>query len=91
MKKLFVYLTLFCNGIFGYSQSKRDSNATTCRDQGCPKFTYDDLWNLEVAFWEKFKYPANLEEAKSVNSTFFADNVSQNSFLGLLTGPFDIR
>jgi hypothetical protein len=40
-------------------------------------FTYRELWELETKFWDNFLYPANLEQAKSVNSTLFAENVSK--------------
>ncbi|KAL4755605.1 uncharacterized protein BDW70DRAFT_165324 [Aspergillus foveolatus] len=40
-----------------------------------PKFTPQELWQLEVRFWDNFLYPANLEEAKAINSTFFAADV----------------
>lgn len=39
-------------------------------------FTFDQLWQLQKLFWSRFISPANAEEAKDINSTLLAPNVS---------------
>lgn len=53
-------------------------NKGGCGKAKCPSYTYDELWDLEVKFWEGFKYPANVQEAESINSTLFAEDVGTN-------------
>ncbi|KAH7153721.1 hypothetical protein DER46DRAFT_663417 [Fusarium sp. MPI-SDFR-AT-0072] len=60
----------------GFKASRRRAtDAAVCGSQNCPKFTYNELWELKTKFWDNFLYPANLEQAKAVNSTLFAENV----------------
>ncbi|KAJ5280063.1 hypothetical protein N7478_005435 [Penicillium angulare] len=40
-----------------------------------PRFTYDELWNLEKGFWDSFLYPANLKQTQGNESTVFASDV----------------
>jgi hypothetical protein len=40
-----------------------------------PSFTYNELYKLNVNFWENFLYPADVTQAKDVNSTIFAEGV----------------
>ncbi|KAF2711903.1 hypothetical protein K504DRAFT_403394 [Pleomassaria siparia CBS 279.74] len=40
-----------------------------------PDFGYDELLILQQGFWERFKYPNNLKEAESINSTMFSEDV----------------
>ncbi|KAH6983753.1 hypothetical protein EDB80DRAFT_823981 [Ilyonectria destructans] len=54
---------------------RRATDVASCGSQSCPKFTYNELWELESKFWDNFLYPANLKQAKTINSTFFAENV----------------
>lgn len=51
-------------------------DSTSCQSGRCRGYTYQELWELETKFWERFKYPANVGEAQSINSTLFAEDVS---------------
>jgi len=39
-----------------------------------PNFTFDQLWNLHIHFWDQFMYPANLENVKAINSSIIAED-----------------
>jgi hypothetical protein len=43
------------------------------------KFTYDELWELEVQLWDNFLYPANLKQAQTINSTIFTADVRKTN------------
>ena len=40
-----------------------------------PNFTYAQLWDLHTIFLDAFIYPANVKEARAINSTILAENV----------------
>lgn len=40
-----------------------------------PDFSYDQLYKLNVNFWNNFLYPADVAEAQAINSTIFATDV----------------
>ncbi|KAL8769004.1 MAG: hypothetical protein Q9209_004921 [Squamulea sp. 1 TL-2023] len=40
-----------------------------------PNFTYTQLWDLNQKFLDAFIYPANVKEARAINSTLLAENV----------------
>jgi hypothetical protein len=40
-----------------------------------PHYTFDKLYNLQVKFFDNFIYPADITQAKSINSTLLAENV----------------
>ncbi|KAL9618502.1 MAG: hypothetical protein Q9204_008393 [Flavoplaca sp. TL-2023a] len=40
-----------------------------------PNFTYAQLWDLHTKFLDAFIYPANVKEARAINSTILAENV----------------
>ncbi|KAF2274437.1 uncharacterized protein EI97DRAFT_435269 [Westerdykella ornata] len=40
-----------------------------------PNLGYRKLWDLQNMFWTRFKYPNNVAEAMSLNSTIFSENV----------------
>jgi hypothetical protein len=40
-----------------------------------PHFTFDQMWNLQKKFMDNFMYPANVEQAKMINSSLMAPNV----------------
>ncbi|KAL8868557.1 MAG: hypothetical protein Q9174_004912 [Haloplaca sp. 1 TL-2023] len=40
-----------------------------------PIFTFNQLWNLQKKFSDSFIYPANVDVAKSINSTLLAEDV----------------
>jgi hypothetical protein len=40
-----------------------------------PNFTYDELYKLLTDFWDNFLYPADVTQAKSINSTILSGNV----------------
>ena len=40
-----------------------------------PHYTFDELYNLQVRFFDNFIYPADVTQAKSINSTLLAEDV----------------
>ncbi|PSN65320.1 hypothetical protein BS50DRAFT_589739 [Corynespora cassiicola Philippines] len=44
-----------------------------------PNLGYDQLWKLQHHFYRKFIYPNNVEEAASINSTIFSENVGEDA------------
>jgi hypothetical protein len=40
-----------------------------------PHYTFDELYNLQVKFFDNFIYPADITQAKSINSTLLAKDV----------------
>ncbi len=40
-----------------------------------PNFTYTQLWELNKRFSDAFIYPANVKEARAINSTLLAEDV----------------
>jgi hypothetical protein len=40
-----------------------------------PHFTYDELYKLLTNFWDNFLYPADVTQAKAINSTLLSENV----------------
>lgn len=40
-----------------------------------PNFTYAQLWDLHKKFLDAFIYPANVKEARAINSTILAEDV----------------
>ena len=40
-----------------------------------PHYTFDELYNLQVKFFDNFIYPADITQAKSINSTLLAEDV----------------
>jgi hypothetical protein len=40
-----------------------------------PHYTFDELYNLQVKFFDNFIYPADVTQAKSINSTLLAEDV----------------
>jgi len=42
-----------------------------------PNFTFQELWDMQNAFYTQFMYPNNVAQAKSINSTLLAPNVSK--------------
>ncbi|KAF2770218.1 hypothetical protein EJ03DRAFT_76916 [Teratosphaeria nubilosa] len=58
----------------GHGQDRSTKQARCCGSQ-TPCFTYDELWKMHKTFWNMHMYPNNVEAAKSINSTIFAENV----------------
>lgn len=48
-------------------------SAASCDDT--PHFTYEELYKLLTDFWDSFLYPADVAQAKVVNSTIFSEDV----------------
>ncbi|KAF2653470.1 hypothetical protein K491DRAFT_680450 [Lophiostoma macrostomum CBS 122681] len=44
-------------------------------DTATPNFGYNELYELQTTFWQKFQYPNSLIEAQSINSTVFSEDV----------------
>jgi hypothetical protein len=40
-----------------------------------PHYTFDELYNLQVKFFDNFIYPADITQAKSINLTLLAEDV----------------
>ena len=40
-----------------------------------PHFTYDELYKLLTNFWDNFLYPADVTQAKAINSTILSEDV----------------
>jgi hypothetical protein len=40
-----------------------------------PSYTFDELYNLQVNFFDNYLYPADITQAKSINSTLLAEDV----------------
>lgn len=38
-------------------------------------YTVEELWDLEVTFWDNFLYPANVKQVEAINSTLFTTEV----------------
>ncbi|GAB1216534.1 hypothetical protein ATERTT37_005750 [Aspergillus terreus] len=38
-------------------------------------YTVEELWDLEVTFWDNFLYPANVKQVEAINSTLFTTDV----------------
>ncbi|KAL8661090.1 MAG: hypothetical protein Q9202_005904 [Teloschistes flavicans] len=49
--------------------------AANLSDSPQPSFSFDQLWDFHNHFLDNFIYPANIQAAKSINSTLFAENV----------------
>ncbi|KAJ6024712.1 hypothetical protein N7540_005509 [Penicillium herquei] len=49
--------------------------ANSTKEHPKPKYTYDELWNLETGFWDAFLYPANKEQTQGNQSTIFSSDV----------------
>ncbi|KAH6986682.1 hypothetical protein EDB80DRAFT_818270 [Ilyonectria destructans] len=78
MNYFLICLIYLFSGISGHLHNVLVSESTASRRRAtscCPKFTYNKLWELESKFCDNFLYPANLKQAKTINSTFFAENV----------------
>ncbi|KAL5370646.1 hypothetical protein DPSP01_014736 [Paraphaeosphaeria sporulosa] len=65
-----MFLGLFIGISHGYLEHQLPLPGTPS-----PNFGHEELWRLQNDFWARFLYPANVEEARSVNSTIFSDNV----------------
>ncbi|CAG8008666.1 unnamed protein product [Penicillium olsonii] len=47
------------------------ASATATNTLAKPAFTYDQLWNFQIAFWDSFLYPENVKQVKGNESTVF--------------------
>lgn len=57
-----------------FAQKQLPSIAPTCSNPDFPNFTFDELLKLQTNFLDNFIYPANVEQAKAINSTLLAEN-----------------
>jgi len=65
--------SLFIPGALGQIKvDEPDSPASTASQ---PHFTFDELYKLQVKFYDAFLWPADVEEAKSINSSLLAEDV----------------
>ena len=51
------------------------ASATATNTLAKPAFTYDQLWNFQIAFWDSFLYPENVKQVKGNESTVFTPEV----------------
>ncbi|KAJ5715241.1 uncharacterized protein N7483_012422 [Penicillium malachiteum] len=49
--------------------------ANSTKDRPKPKYTYEELWDLETGFWDAFLYPANKKQTEENQSTIFSSDV----------------
>ena len=40
-----------------------------------PNYTFDQLYNLTIAFMDQFMYPNNVKQAKMINSTILSEDI----------------
>jgi hypothetical protein len=78
MAKLHVRWLLICTLVLSLVASKTTSKPThtaapIINDK--PHFTYGELYKLLTKFWDNFLYPADVTQAKAINSTILAENV----------------
>jgi hypothetical protein len=70
----FLWLSSLTNVFLGTTEqpiSSVPSPSTTSQ----PFYTFDELYNLQVNFFDNFIYPADITQAKSINSTLLAEDV----------------
>jgi len=65
---------LLCTLVLNLVSSVK-ATASTLPINNEPNFTYDELYKLLANFWDNFLYPADVTQAKSINSTLFSENV----------------
>ena len=53
-----------------------------------PNYTFDELYNLQVKFFDNYIYPADVTQAMSINSTLLAENIQGRLEM---TGTFNGR
>lgn len=54
---------------------ERDVANTSSASAAQPTFTFAQLWDLNKQFLDNFVYPADVQQAKAINSTVFAEDV----------------
>ncbi|KAF2186537.1 hypothetical protein K469DRAFT_663487 [Zopfia rhizophila CBS 207.26] len=69
MKLLFLLLT------FSASTAVASPHAPLTSRAEAPNLGYQELYSLQKEFYEKFRYPNNVKEAESINSTVFSEDV----------------
>jgi hypothetical protein len=52
------------------------SDITQATNSTSKQFTTNELFEMQVDFWNAFLWPSNFGQAEIINSTFFAENVS---------------
>lgn len=55
------------------ADTTKSTSSSVINDE--PNFTYDELYKLLANFWDHFIYPADVTQAKAINSTIFSENV----------------
>ncbi|KAL8723583.1 MAG: hypothetical protein Q9225_000125 [Loekoesia sp. 1 TL-2023] len=54
---------------------EREATNTSSPSAAQPTFTFAQLWSLNKHFLDNFVYPADVQQAKAINSTVFAEDV----------------
>ena len=67
----FFWLCSLTNVFLGTAVPSISSSSATSQ----PHYTFDELYNLQVKFFDNFIYPADVTQAKSINSTLLAEDV----------------
>jgi len=58
-----------------YSNSSNVTAQTGSANDSQPHFTYDELYQLQVRFYDNYIYPADVAQAQAINSTLLAEDV----------------
>ena len=77
IRQFLVYFVFACNVVIpgALGQIKVDEPVSPPSSASQPHFTFDELYKLQVKFYDAFLWPADVEEAKSINSSLLAENV----------------
>jgi len=77
IRQFLVYFVFACNVLISgaLGQIKVDEPVSPPSSASQPHFTFDELYKLQVKFYDAFLWPADVEEAKSINSSLLAENV----------------
>ncbi|KAH8800662.1 hypothetical protein F5884DRAFT_757514 [Xylogone sp. PMI_703] len=64
-----VALSIAVSQVFAFQPHQCDAHGTPT-----PRYTYDELWDMTINFWDNMMYPDNVQNCKDAkNSTFFTD------------------
>lgn len=79
---LLAFASLFCGlfvrGVDGQNSSSFTSNSSSSTSNSSsnqPSFTFDELYKLQVRFYDNYIWPADVAQAESINSSLLAEDV----------------
>jgi hypothetical protein len=70
----FLWLSSLTNVFMGTAEQPI-SSVPSSRPTNQPSYTFDELYNLQVNLFDNYLYPADITQAKSINSTLLAEDV----------------